>query len=228
MTAAGISESQYLDPTVDLSLPRRRVPIIDARDPAVAALALVAADPSNFEVPIVPWPHRGHRALDPGTGIEGGTVEGSFECTWHGARLFATNEAVGGRYVIGWAPPEHDATVGPPARVLLWHLNFHPDGGQLFASPDRRPFLVPAAPPGDDPDLDRIVGLYSDGSFGICLRPDVWHDGVYPIGGDGRFLTRQGRVHARVSADVAAEYGRLLEMALVGPDGARTGPVATG
>jgi len=214
MSGPGISESQYLDPTVDLDLYRIEVPIVDARDPAAAVLAIVADDPETFDVPIVPWPVDGGRALDPGTGIEGATVVGSFDCAWQDDRLNAINAAVGGRYVIGWAPPEQRGTAGAPDTVLLWHLDHHPDGGQLFWSPDGRPFLVPAVPVGEDPDLDQVVGLYSDGSFGVCLRPGVWHDGVYPIGGDGNFLTRQGRVHARVSCDLAAEYGRLLEVPL--------------
>ena len=225
MTHPGVSESQYVDPTVDLHLERITVPIVDARDRSAIVLAVVVEDPDCFDVPIVPWPVDGGRALDPGTGIEGGTVEGTFSCTWDDGRLLAVNDAVGGRYVIGCAPPERDASSDPLDRavghcgdkVLLWHLNFHPDGGQLFWSPDGHPFVVPAAPVGADPDLDRVVGLYSDGTFGICLRPGVWHDGVYPIGGDGRFTTRQGRVHARVSCDLGAEFARLLEVPLCPP-----------
>ena len=69
-------------------------------------------------------------------------------------------------------------------------------------------------PGGDDPDLERAVVARSDGSFGICVLPGVWHDGVYPESGDGDFRTRQGRVHARVSADVAGEFGCLLRIPL--------------
>jgi ureidoglycolate hydrolase len=93
-------------------------------------------------------------------------------------------------------------------------VNHHPDGGQLFASNDGRPFLVPAIPAGADPDLDRAVVIRSDGDLGVCLRPGVWHDGVYPASGDGDFLTRQGRVHARISCDVAVEFGCLLRIPL--------------
>lgn len=218
VTGAGVSDSQYLDPAVDLRLPRVTAPIVDATNPSAATFAIVVRDPSTFDVPITPWPTAGARLLDPGTGIEGGTVEGCFDCAWDADRLVAVNQAVGGRYVIGWSPPERTPGADAPDRVLLWHLNFHPDGGQLFWSPDGRPFIVPVAPAGDDPDLERAVGLYSDGTFGICLRPDVWHDGVYPIAGNGSFHTRQGRVHARVSCDLGAELGQLLEVPLHPPD----------
>jgi hypothetical protein len=42
----------------------------------------------------------------------------------------------------------------------------------------------------------------------------VWHEGVFPCAPRGRFLDRQGRVHARVSLDFAREFGCLLEVAL--------------
>ena len=217
MDPTGVSAAQYLDPGVDRDLPIVEVPVLDARDPQVSGSVIITTDPADFDVPVTPWPVTGRRPLDPGTGDGGGTVEGTFSCTWEGDRLLATNDAVGGRYVIGFAPTGHDGRSGTPERVILWHLNHHPDGGQLFWSPDGRAFVVPAAPAGEDPDPARVVALHSDGTFGICLRPGVWHDGVYPIAGDGRFLTRQGRVHARVSADLGAEAGVLLGVPLAAP-----------
>ena len=44
------------------------------------------------------------------------------------------------------------AIVEIPPRVLLWHMNYHPDGGQLFYPLENQPFVVPAALPGDDLD----------------------------------------------------------------------------
>lgn len=225
VTGTGITAEEYLDPTVPTGLPWRDLPVVDGRDPRLADLVIaVPGNPRRFEVPIVPWPVSGTRTLDPGTGIEGGVTEGTFHARWDGNRLRATNGAVGGEYVIGFAC-DPSAADGPvrladdglgPDQVLLWHVNHHPDGGQLFASTTGRPFLVPVLPSGDDPDLDRAVAAYSDGSFAVCVRPGVWHDGVYPERGDDTFLTRQGRVHARVSADVAAEFGCLLRVPLGG------------
>ncbi|MGI8754364.1 MAG: ureidoglycolate lyase [Acidimicrobiales bacterium] len=219
MLGHGVTQEEYLSPDVAPGLPWRTLPIVDARDPELADLLIVVdGDPSAFEVPIVAWPFDGARPLDPGTGIGGGCTEGAFTCTWSGARLLARNEAVDGTYVLGFAcAPEVADAPGdgtPPDQVLLWHMNHHPDGGQMFASLDRRPFLVPAVPPGGSPDLDRAVVASSDGTFAICLRPGVWHDGVYPCHGDGRFWTRQGRVHARVSADISRENGCLLRIPL--------------
>ncbi len=208
-------------PDVPHGLPWRDLPIVDGRDPSLEEMIIVVeGDPRAFDVPVVPWPLAGTRPLDPGTGIGGGTTEGAFTCTWSGQRLIAVNEAVDGHYVLGFGcAPEHaddaPASGEPPSQILLWHVNNHPDGGQMFASLDGRPFLVPAIPVGDTPDLDRAVIAASDGTFAICLRPGVWHDGVYPLQGDGRFWTRQGRVHARVSADISREFGCLLRLPLI-------------
>jgi len=42
----------------------------------------------------------------------------------------------------------------------------------------------------------------------------VWHEGVFARRGTQRFFDRQGAVHARVSIDVAREFGCLLEAVL--------------
>jgi len=222
MNGHGVTAEEYLSPDIPSGLSWRELPIVDARDPSLAEmLIVVTGDPRDFEVPIVPWPVPGGRPLDPATGVGGGSTEGAFTCTWSGDRLMAMNDAVGGHYVLGYACAPEDADdrprTAPPAQVLLWHVNHHPDGGQMFASLDGQPFLVPAMPAGESPDLDRAVIARSDGTFAICLQPGVWHDGVYPEQGDGNFWTRQGRVHARVSADIAREFGCLLRVPLNSP-----------
>lgn len=203
-----MTPDELADPNIDRNLPRIAVPTIDVDDPAACGLAIAVEDPETFAVPLVAWPVAGGRPLDQGTGVGGGSVEGRFACVWDAGRLVATNDAVAGRYVIGLGDE------GRQDRVLLWHVNQHPDGGQLFWSPDGAPFIVPAAPPGEPFDPNSVRALRSDGSVGICLLPGVWHDGVYPIDGDGAFRTRQGAVHARVSIDVAAELAVLLDVTL--------------
>ena len=214
MPKRGLSASDYLDPPLPSGLDVRPVRIIEASSPEASNLAVVVeGDPSAFDVPIVPWPISGSRPLDPGTGVDGGIAEGRFTTEWIDGRLICRNEAVGGQYVIGFAADDGDF----PAAVDLWHLNYHPDGGQLFASVDGEPFVVPVAPAGDDPDLESAVGLYSDGSVAICVLPSVWHEGAYPTAGNASFLSRQGRIHARISADLANEFGVLLRLRLHEP-----------
>jgi len=215
--ALGVGADEYLAPDIPHGLPWREVPIVEPDDPRVGAVALITDQPETFEVPIVAWPTNGRRPLDPGTGTGGGTVQGTFGCTWDGAVLFGSNQAVDGRYVLGWSTaPESagDAPPGRPDQVLLWHINYHPDGGQLFWSRAHQPFVVLAIPPGSDPDLDQAIAIRAPGDLGVCLLPNVWHDGVFPVDGDGTFVTRQGAVHARLSCNLATEHGLLLRIPL--------------
>ena len=171
----------------------------------------------DHRIEIVPWPLAGWRKLDAGTGIEGGTTEGIFACEWRGNELLGRNEAVGGHYVIGFRERPEQAAPGVALagdRVLLWHCNYHPDGGQLFFPLDGKPFVVPVARPGDD--------LKAGGLHRVVVRRQLRH--LHPsrhlarrrLSGapTGRFFDKQGRVHARVSCDLANELGVLLNVPL--------------
>jgi hypothetical protein len=63
-------------------------------------------------------------------------------------------------------------------------------------------------PPPHDPGLrDRFVCFRFDGRRGLYIHPNIWHEGVFGLGGTQRFFDRQGAVHARVSVDFAREFG---------------------
>jgi hypothetical protein len=211
----------YLDPKLPAGLKLLDVPVIAATPQSLKGYGEVVRNPQRHRVEIVPWPLSGWRRLDAGTGNEGGTTEGTFACEWRGNRLFGRNEAVDGRYVIGFRDPpdigERDGVTLSDGRVLLWHCNYHPDGGQLFWPLDGQPFLVPAALPGDDLRPESFVAFRSDGSFGIYIHPSIWHEGPFPVGPSGRFFDKQGKVHARVSCDLANEFGVLLNVPLAPP-----------
>ena len=101
--------------------------------------------------------------------------------------------------------------------MLLWHMNYHPDGGQLFYPLDHQPFVVPVAPPGDDLRLEDIVAFWCDGSRGLYIHPGIWHEGVFPATLAQSFQDSQGRVHARVSSNIAQEFGVFLNVPLQPP-----------
>ncbi len=194
------------------------VPLVEASEESVKGYGCLVDDPDGFEIEIVRWPARGWRPIDDGTGDEGGWVEGVFHGEWKGDVLYGSNEAVGGNYVLGWSTDPQSAssehrTVSRD-RILLWHMNYHPDGGQLFYPLDNRPFVVPVALPGDDLTPEKIVALWCDGSKGLYIHPDVWHEGIFPAEDKQRFLDRQGRVHARVSCDIGEEFGVYLSVPL--------------
>ncbi|MGI9331912.1 MAG: ureidoglycolate lyase [Gammaproteobacteria bacterium] len=195
--------------------PHFAVPLVVATDAALDGYGRLIDDPEQCEIEIVRWPALGWRPVDADSGDEGGTTEGIFQGTWQGDVLMGRNDAVNGEYVLGWSSrSQHDAG-GRREHVLLWHLNYHPDGGQLFFPVDKAPFVVPLALPGDDLQPEQVVAFWFDGSRGLYIHPNVWHEGVFPVTGDQRFYGRQGKVHARVSCDIGEEFGVYLRVPLV-------------
>lgn len=204
----------YLDPEVPAGLRRVRMPVVDATDDNLAGYGRLVDDPKDVRVEIVRWPARGWRPVDEDSGDEGGTTQGVFVSEWQGDILYGRNEAVGGHYVLAYhgEPSQADtAHRRDPAHMLLWHCNYHPDGGQLFFPLDRAEFYVPLALPGDDITPEAFVCFRFDGARGLYIHPDVWHEGVFARRGTQRFFDQQGAVHARVSVDFPREFGCLLE-----------------
>jgi len=200
-------------------LPLVEVPLVIATDESVQAYGCLVDDPDGFEIEIVTWPASGWRPVDAGTGNEAGFVEGIFSGEWRGQVLYGSNEAVGGNYVLGWSDKLRQAVGDAELResVHLWHMNYHPDGGQLFYPLDNLPFVVPVALPGDDLTPDKVIAFWCDGTRGLYIHPNIWHEGIFPIHDRQRFLDRQGRVHARVSCDMAREFGVYLSVPLRAP-----------
>jgi len=208
----------YLSPDVPAELPWHDVPLLLASDETVRGYGCLVDNADDFEIEIVQWPAQGWRPIDAGTGDEGGVVEGIFHSEWRGEVLYGHNDAVDGSYILDWSTNpgavDTDVPTMDPARVLLWHMNYHPDGGQLFYPLDGQPFVVPAALPGDDLGLDDIVAFWCDGSQGLYIHPGIWHEGVFPATRAQSFNDRQGRVHARVSCNVSQEFGVFLNVPL--------------
>jgi ureidoglycolate lyase len=208
----------YLSPDVPGKLPWYDIPLIKATAHNLTGYGCLVDDPDNFEIKITPWPAQGWRSIDAGTGDEGGVVEGVFYSEWIGDILKGYNDAVQGEYVLGWRTNPDDIKAeegsGINDSMLLWHMNYHPDGGQLFFPKQARPFVVPVALPGDDLTLESIVAFWCDGTQGLYIHPSIWHEGVFPVTQSQSFQDRQGRVHARVSCNICKEFGVFLKMPL--------------
>lgn len=209
----------YLNPALPPGLRRVTMPVVEATDATLAGYGCMVRDPS-YAIEIVRWPAQGTRPVDPDTGDQGGTTEGVFVSEWRGDVLYGRNEAVDGHYILAYgtepalAREDHSR---PPARMLLWHANYHPDGGQLFFPVDKDVFYVPLALPGDDITPERFVCFRFRGDQGLYIHPNIWHEGVFTARGTQRFFDRQGAVHARVSVEFAREFSCLLEARLPGP-----------
>ncbi|MCB2101312.1 MAG: ureidoglycolate lyase [Rhodobacterales bacterium] len=210
----------YINPDVPDALPRVTAPLVAATDESLAGYGFLFDDPDAVDVEIVPWPSQGWRPLDRGTGDQAGTVSGDFTFTWKGEQLWAVNDAVNDTYLSGWSrdPGQADPDAADPARdrLLLWHANYHPDGGQLFYPMDGCPFVTALALPGDDVTPEKFVAFHCDGSKGLYIHPNVWHEVIIPLRPVGRFFDRQGRIHGRVSVNFPKEFGVFLEVPLPG------------
>ena len=203
----------YLNPDLPPGLRIVPVPVVEATAESLEGYGRLITRPESCQIEIVRWPATGWRPVDADTGDEAGTTEGTFVSEWKGDILYGRNDAVGGHYILAYATEpqladEHHHK--PPERMLLWHANYHPDGGQLFFPQQQKPFLVPLALPGDDIMPDKFVCFRFDGTQGLYIHPNVWHEGVFGTSGTQKFFDKQGAVHARVSVDFAREFGCLL------------------
>ena len=211
----------YLNPEIETNLRRVSMPVVKATNESLEGYGCLVDSPDQHDIEIVRWPAQGWRSVDEDSGDEGGTTEGIFISEWKGDVLYGRNAAVGGHYILGYGCEPSDAAedhLRNPKRLLLWHANYHPDGGQLFFPKINRPFLAPLAKPGDDVTPEQFVCYYFDGSAGLYIHPNVWHEGIFAISGAHEFFDKQGAVHARVSVDFPREFDCLLEVDLTGLD----------
>lgn len=195
-------------------------PVVDASDAALKGYGCLVDEPKSFPIEIVRWPAQGWRPIDKNSGDQGGVTEGLFEFWWKGDTLYARNNAVGDSYLFAWSnwpeeASENDSSGKVREHALVWRANYHPDGGQLFYPIDGQSFLVPLALPGDDVTPEKFVAFRCDGSRGLYIHPNVWHGAVVPLDDQAKFLDRQGRVHARVSVDLAKEFGCYLAVPML-------------
>ncbi|MBI2771418.1 MAG: ureidoglycolate lyase [Burkholderiales bacterium] len=217
MNANTATAPDYLNPALPAGLATVRILVVEATPQSLQGYGVLVDDPKAQRVEIVRWPAQGWRPVDADSGDEGGTTRGKFISEWEGDVLYGKNDAVGGHYIIGYGtlPEVADTTHRrDPERLLLWHCNYHPDGGQLFFPLEPGPFLVPLALPGDDVKPQDFVCFRFSGGQGLYIHPNVWHEGVFALKGRRSFYDEQGAVHARVSVNFAAEFGCLLEMPL--------------
>jgi len=198
------------------------LPLVRATPETLSGYGRLVDDYAGAEIEIVTWPAAGWRPVDPGTGNEGGVTEGLFEFRWSGEVLYGRNHAVGDQYLLGWSREPEQASESAPQpereRLLIWHANYHPDGGQLFYPREAVPFIVPLALPGDDVKPEDFVAFYCDGTQGLYIHPGIWHEAVFPLAEQGSFDDKQGKVHARISVNFSEEFGVLLAMPMRGPD----------
>jgi hypothetical protein len=215
-----IAPADYLAPDVPDALPWHDVPLVRATEESLRGYGHLVDDPRNYPIEIVTWPKPGWREVDPGTGNEGGTTSGVFDFWWEGETMFGRNAAVASNfYLLGWSRNPRDIAGAPAvtpdrSRILLWHANYHPDGGQLFFPLRGEAFVCPLALPGDDVRPEHFVAFLVEGGKGLYIHPNVWHEAVFPLAASAQFHDEQGKVHARISCNFAQEFGVFLNVPL--------------
>eukprot|EP00117_Sycon_ciliatum_P021363 scpid103197/ scgid18749/ len=227
-------EESFPNPDLPHGLDVVEVPLRLATPESLKGFGILISQPDeltvekkNFE--IVKWPVGGWRELDPNTGDEAGTTEGDFEVHWQGDYYMGKNLAINTTnnvYLDGLGcKPEHASRTdtdacGSDDSIYLWMSDYHPDGGQLFyPRGDPVPFTVCLGPAscGDDVKPTDMVSFHVPAGKGVYIHPGTWHNGVYMRKKycPATMLTRQGRVHGRVSASWAAEFKCLLKVSLL-------------
>jgi ureidoglycolate lyase len=77
MTGRMTGRIDYMTPHIRVGLDVVDVPLVKATMENLGGYGALVNHPDDHEVEIVQWPRQGWRAIDDGTGDEGGTVEGS-------------------------------------------------------------------------------------------------------------------------------------------------------
>ena len=198
------------------------IPLIKATNENLKGYGYLVDSYETTEIEIVTWPKQGWREIEEGTGNEAGTTEGSFDTWWNENTLYGRNNAVqhkspyevDGKYILGYSShPEKnikEENFKCPKEIYIWHVNYHPDGGQLFFPSKNGAFISPLALPGDDIKIEDFKAFYFDGSQGLYIHPNIWHEGVFPIEQTSSFKGKQGKVHARVSVDIKKEFNTYI------------------
>lgn len=194
------------------------VPIVVASEETLQGYGRIVHDFDKEQVIIEVWPTQGWRPVVVGTGNEAGIVEDGFTMLRKGNILFAENQAVARRYITGWYddPALADSQALPTnlKRIFTHEANYHPDGGQVFYPDDGRPFVALLAKPGDDITPKDFIAFYFDGSFGVQIYPNVWHQPMFPVQDCATFRNKQGAVHACIGVDFLKEFGAYLSVPL--------------
>ena len=198
------------------------IPLIKATNKSLEGYGYLIDSYEDSDIEIVTWPKQGWREIDKGTGNEAGATEGSFDTWWDKSTLYGQNNAVqhnskydkDGKYILAYSSPPDTITKNQeyktPDEMYIWHVNYHPDGGQLFFPSKPGVFISPLALPGDDIRAEDFKAFYFDGNKGLYIHPNIWHEGVFPIEEKSSFMGRQGKVHARVSIDLKKEFNKYI------------------
>ena len=193
------------------------VPIIHATQKNLKGFCNVVHEYENTSVINVKWPKiTGWRKLDENTGDQALHTEGMFDFYYDDIYSKAVNHSVeNGSYITGIIPRSEKKSGNEiPTHIYTREANYHPDGGQIIFPPSKEPFMLLLSKKGDDILPEDFFCFFCDGSFGVQILPNVWHQPAYPLNNKATFKNKQCSVHGCVTVDTVNEFNTLLRVNL--------------
>lgn len=184
------------------------VPIINATEETLKGYCEIVKKYHNTKVINIKWPKKSGRPIDENTGDQAISAEGIFEFNYGDNFCYAINNSViNGKYITGII--NKDCT-----EIYTREANYHPCGGQIVYPYHLggEPFIMLLSKAGDDITPEDFVAFYCDGTFGVQILPNVWHQPAFPMCNNVEFINKQCSVHACVSIDTINEFDTLLRI----------------
>ena len=183
------------------------VPIIIANKETLKGYANIVYDYDNEKVINVIWPKITGRKIVENTGNEALPTEGFFHFEYKNNKLLATNYSVNnGSYEVG---------VINDNSIYVREANYHPCGGQIVFPTQNIPFLILLSKADDNIKPEDFIAFKCDGTFGIQILPNIWHQPIIPFVKDSAiFKNKQCSVHACVMVDTIEEFNVILKIYL--------------
>jgi len=193
--------------------PYHEVPICRATEDSVKKFGKLVPDFHAEQIEKMTWPKpSGWRKIMDDSGNKAAVAEGDYVIEWKGDLVHAFSVATDAKFVT--ARGVNDGPEGRKA-IFVRDANYHPDGGQVFFSKSKRPFVMLMAPPvGDDIKLENFTAFWFDGSSGFNISPFVWHQAPYSVDDVMVFNNKQSSVFACVEMDTVMEFKKFLKVPL--------------
>jgi hypothetical protein len=134
--------------------------------------------------------------------VDGSIVGGTFRCQWDGSILRCKNNAVE-------SDPYEIAMKMDEKRFVTREVNHHPDSSQHFIPFETKKFGMFLGSP--CADASSVKFYLFDGTTGVMIHPEVWHQPPVPLDGKSMmFYTQQARSHNCVIYDTIDRDRRWL------------------
>jgi len=204
---SGHAEYEFFSEKIPDYLSVVEVPVISGTEETLKDYCNIVENYNDTKVINNKWPKVKGRPIDDNTGDQALPTEGIFEFKYDEKFCYAKNNSVpNGDYITGVINKTRTA-------IYTREANYHPCGGQIvYPYNGNEPFIMLLSKACDDIVPHDFVAFFCNGSFGVQILPNVWHQPVYPMTNNVEFLNKQCSVHACVTIDTIKEFNTLLKI----------------